>query len=105
MSQPYFTGSDELEPICFVDGVTANQQYGVQIRRGGPCPECRAPVDTVLAFNPSSGNYFFHCPVCGVWVRYCDFNGNLMNELKVVTSQKTTSLDIEEDFPLHTGTF
>ena len=99
--QTRFTGSDNIEPICFVDGITASQQYGVAIRKGGPCPECRAPVDNILAFNPTSGNYFFSCPVCGVWVRWCSFDGTLVNEFTVVTSQKTTPVDQEDDVPWH----
>ena len=99
------TGSDELPSICFVDAVTAKQSYdGVIIRKGGPCPICRVPVDVTLHFNPTDSYYYFNCPSCNVWVRWCDFFGNIV-DLKVVTSQKTTPLDIEEDFPLHTGTF
>ena len=105
--QVRFTGSDELEPICFVEGVQASQTYsGASIRKGGPCPICRAPVDNILAFNPTSGNYFFSCPVCGVWVRWCSFDGTLVNEFTVVSSQKTTPLDQDlDDFTPRTGTF
>ncbi len=103
--QPKTTGSDELTPICFVDGVQAAETYvGVSVRKGGPCPVCHAPVDNVLSFNPTDSYFYFNCVVCGVWVRWCDINGNLVS-FTVVTSQKTTSLDNDEDFPLHTGTF
>ena len=99
------TGSDELPSICFVEGISASQSYGATVRKGGPCPECRAPVDNVLAFNPTDSYYYFHCPVCGVWVRWCDIDGT-MADLKVVTSTKVTETDEELDpITVWTGTF
>ena len=94
------TGSNEDTPICFVDGKTAHDEYGVTIRNGGPCPKCKFPVDTNLHFNPLDSYYYFHCPVCQVWLRWCQFDGT-MDDLAIVSSKKTTGLDIDEDFPDH----
>ena len=106
MTRPYFkTGSGELPCICFVDGQTAHESYGVDIKSGGPCPKCGFPVETVLYFNPTDGGFYFNCPVCGVWVRWLSSDGTL-SDFKVVTSTKNTDLDEDSwDYTPMTGTF
>ena len=92
------TGSDKLTkriPICFVDAEEAKRIYGVEIRTGGPCPECNASVIVYLSFNPNDSNYYFKCPVCGVWLLWCDINGNYVKKFKKVKSKKSTPLDID----------
>jgi hypothetical protein len=79
-------------PICFEDGNVAHAKYNVPVRRGGPCPRCNAPIDTVLAYNPFDNNYYFNCGACQKWFRYCDINGNLL-DLMVVTTNKKTEYD------------
>lgn len=88
------TGSTELPPICFVDGEEAKIVYGVETRAGGPCPECKGPVHQTLSFNPTDSSYYFNCPLCNKWIRWCDINGNL-SDFKVVTSRKRTKLDVD----------
>lgn len=95
-AQFHTTGSGELSPIIFVDGVEAKAIYGVEIRSGGPCPTCKAPIHITLSFNPCDSNYYLHCPVCGRWYRWTDLNGNLIKHTKV-TSRKRTKLDIDLD--------
>jgi hypothetical protein len=90
------TGSGEHPAICFVEGKTANASYGVAIRSGGPCPKCGCPADNILAFNPTDSYYYFNCPCCNRWFRWCDFDGNIA-DLLVVTSTKATPLDIDLD--------
>ena len=104
MAAHWKTGSGELPAILFVDGTGAARTYNVQERKGGPCPECKLPVDQVLAFNPTDSYDYFHCPGCGVWLRWCDEDGN-MADLKIVKSTKTTDVDENVDFPTYTGTF
>ncbi len=91
------TGSDSWNntpAICFVDGITASQQYGVELRKSDGCPNCHGPVDTLLSFNPSSGYYYLApCPICGQFVLYCDVNGNLVSKFEVVKSSKVTEID------------
>ena len=96
----HLTGSGELPAILFVEAQRAYEDFGAVIRTGGPCPICKVPVDTKLYFNPTDSYYYFNCPACNVWLRWCDVDGN-MADLKVVTSQKTTPLDEDEDVPWH----
>lgn len=90
----HLTGSDELPAACFVNGKTANADYGVAIRKSdGGCPNCHGPVDAVLAWNPSDGYFYLApCPICLKFIRYYDNNGNLA-DFKVMTSAKTTEID------------
>jgi len=95
---------NELPSACFIDGDKANQVYGVPLRKfNGPCPNCKFPISMTLAFNPTD-QYFYicFCPVCGKVIRYCDFDGNLA-DYAVMTSQKTTPLDVDEDIPSQYG--
>ena len=98
------TGSGELVPILFEDGARASREHGIPQRSGGPCPECRFPADQLLSFNPCDSYFYFHCPSCGAWIRWCDIDGN-MADLKVVKSTKLTDVDENTDFPIWTGTF
>src|SRR4030066_128554 len=95
------TGSGELASACFIDGQKAHDTYGVALRSyAGPCPNCKFPISVILAFNPT--NSYFNiapCPVCGKFILYCDFDGNLVKEFTVLTSQKTTPLDIDTEIP------
>ncbi len=95
----FLTGSDSRTPICLVDGNTANVVYGVERKSGGPCPNCKFPVDLTLAWNPTDSYWYFGpCPVCLKVYRWLDPHGNL-SDLKQVTSTKSTPLDESSDFP------
>jgi len=98
------TGSGELPSACFIDGQKAHDVYGVPLRTfNGPCPECKFPISMTLAFNPTDSYFYLcFCPVCGKVIRYCDFDGNLA-DFAVMHSQKTTSLDVDEDIPSQYG--
>jgi len=99
VSAPYHkTGSDEATPICLVDGKTANTQYGVDVKTGGPCPGCGGPIDQILHFNPTDSYWYLLCPLCLGVYRYFDPDGNL-DDLKEVISRKTTELDENIDIP------
>lgn len=99
MSAPYFkTGSDQLPAICLVPGKTANQQYGVDIKSGGPCPGCGGTVDVILQFNPLDSYYYFTCPLCLRSYRWLNPDGT-MSDLELVTSRKRTPLDESIDVP------
>lgn len=101
MTVPYrTTGSGESPAICFVDGQTANRTYGVSMRSAGMCPNCRFPINQVLAFNPTDSHYYLApCPVCGKFIIYCDIDGNTVNTFTIVSSQKNTPVDNDVDFP------
>ncbi len=98
------TGSGELPNAIFIDGQKAHDNYGVAVRSyAGPCPNCKVPIDVILSFNPTdSGYYICFCPSCLKIIRYCDFDGNL-SDFAIMTSQKTTPLDIDQDIPLQYG--
>lgn len=88
-----WTGSNNIEPICFVEGHQASADYAVPLRFfNGPCPHCQGPLDETLAFNPLSGNYFISCPICLTWIRYCNIWGTI-GDFSIVHSLKQTPLD------------
>ncbi len=103
MTAPYqTTGSGESPAICFVEGNTAHNTYGVAIRYAQGCPVYKFPINQILAFNPTDAHYALApCPVCGRFITYCDIDGNLVNKFTIITSQKNTPLDNDEDFPSH----
>ena len=108
MTTPYFaTGSGEKPAICFVDGNTATEQYGVSKFYAPQCPTCHAPLNILLSFNPTDSYYYLApCPSCLKFIRYCNINGDLVLSFTEVTSKKRTSLDQDlDDFVTHTGTF
>jgi hypothetical protein len=96
------TGSGESPAICFINGDDAYELYGAVKRSVQQCPHCHGPVSQLLSFNVSDSYYYLApCPICGVFLKYCDVDGNLVNKFTVVKSSKTTPLDSEEDFPNH----
>lgn len=102
----FTTGSGEASPILYVEGSSAKDTFGVEKRYSQGCPNCKGPVVELLSFNPTDSYYYLTgCPVCGKTIRYCDINGNLVKTFTIVTSRKSTPLDIDDDFPTRTGTF
>lgn len=93
------TGSGEKPAICFVNGQDAYALYGAVQRYAQGCPNCHGPTNQILSFNPTDSYYYLApCPICGVFMKYCDYNGDLVKTFSVVKSTKTTPLD-DEDFP------
>ena len=108
MSAPYFaTGSGEKAGICFVDGDTAAQVYGVSKFYAINCPSCHGPINALLSFNPTNSNFYLApCPLCGRFLLYCGLNGDPVQTFSEVRSNKRTPLDQDlDDFVTHTGTF
>jgi len=92
------TGSGELPSAIFVEGRQAATDYGVEIRSGGPCTVCKAGVfwsPEVLYFNCSDSYYYYNCPSCHSWIRWCRLDGTL-DDFGVLKSRKTTPLSIDE---------
>ena len=95
------TGSDGSGgAICYVDGKTAHETYGVAIRTATMCPNCKFPLSVTLSFNPTTSYYAIApCPVCGKFIEYCDINGDLVKKFTFISSTKNTPVDNDIDFP------
>jgi len=90
-TRPYQnTGSNEKAPICFEDGVQAQESYGVLIYQyDGACLNCQAPISITLDFNPlDGGHYYARCPLCNTVWRHLNPDGSLSDFKVVVVGNK-----------------
>ena len=93
----FTTGSGQLAPILFISGDVAFQQYGATKKYANQCPNCKSPINQLLAWNSFNSYYYLApCPVCGRFIEYMDNTGHLAS-LSIITSNKTTPLDVDED--------
>lgn len=90
------------DPFVMIDASVAQQDYGIPLVSGGPCPICKAPIDQWCYWNPLTLKYYLFCSFCSSWVKWANADGSL-SDFSIVKINKLTSLDIDEDVPKHIG--